>query len=315
MSRHPQPEDTPASIDEVAASLQATQQGLAECLEIAARRGWKPGPQALPHPAVRVLVEVGQVLDASRERIAQTLSTLPAGTDYAPYAERLRAAMGLHAELAAVVAESPKLAVPLREGLQGLAQVAAELGDARERLEEATRILALDAAVAPVQAVNQTLQSLRAMAEAHAERAFEHAAESEGKGQPSVADSSAVAALHAEIEALSTSLRAVADLATPLVDTLSDLSHATDRLRGETPAPAPPSTTAPRGQAEIGDWAADILRALRELARTVANGPAAAPDQEQRLWESVRDLHLEVVNLKGALLSPTRRAPGDPTRG
>jgi len=47
----------------------------------------------------------------------------------------------------------------------------------------------------------------------------------------------------------------------------------------------------------------------------VASGPASSPGQEQRLWESVRDLHLEVVNLKGALLSPTRRAPGGEPRG
>ena len=314
MSRASQPEDTPASLDEIAASLQSTQQELAECLEIAAHRGWKPGPSALPHPAVRVLAEVGQVLAAGRERLAEALKVLPAEADYAPYAERLRAAMSLHAELASVAAQAPRLAVPLRDAWQGVAQVERDLASACERLDEATRILALDAAVAPVNAVQQTLASLRAMAEAHAERAFEHAAESEGKGQPAVADSPAVAALHAEIEALTTSLRAVADLATPLVDTLSDLSHRTDRLRGDEPqtsAPVPPAPAPGRPQ-EIGDWAADILRGLRELAKVVASGPAATTAQEQRLWESVRDLHLEVVNLKGALLSPTRRAPGDP---
>jgi hypothetical protein len=319
MSRTPQPEEIPGSLEDIAASLQATQQGLAECLEIAARRAWKPGPSALPHPAVRVLAEVGLVLEGSRERIAQALKTLPAAADYAPHSERLRAAMSLHAELAAVVAETPRLAVPLREAMQGLASVAEDLGSARERLDEAARILALDAPVAPVQAVNQTLASLRAMAEAHAERAFEHAAEAEGQRAPAVAESQAVAALHAEIDALSTSLRAVADLAAPLVDTLSDLSHGADRLRAEpavpvVPPPAP-ARAAAAGQGDVGDWAADILRSLRELSKAVASGPASSPGQEQRLWESVRDLHLEVVNLKGALLSPTRRAPGGEPRG
>jgi len=54
------------------------------------------------------------------------------------------------------------------------------------------------------------------------------------------------------------------------------------------------------------EWAQDILRAVRELRHAVMHGPKATGDADRRLWESVRQLQTEVVNLQGNLLSPPK---------
>jgi hypothetical protein len=320
MSRNPPPDESTDSLQEIAASLQATQEGLSECLEVASRRAWKPGESNLPHPALRILAEVGGLLETSRERLEGALAALPVDADYADYAARLRTAAEPHAELTAVLAQAPKLSLPLREAMEGLAAVAADLGLARDRLNEAGRALSVDATVTPIEAIHQTLASLRELADVKAastaSAAFVAAAQTAGTESETVVEEPAlVAALHPELEALTASLRAIADLAAPLVDSLSDLSHLTEQLKAVSPplASAPAPTPVPAGHGDVGDWAGDILRAVRELAEAVATEPPADAAQEQRLWESVRDLHLEVVNLKGALLSPTRRAPSDPS--
>jgi hypothetical protein len=240
----------------------------------------------LPSLAARILAEVAQVLESSRERLVESLALVPGQAEYAAYVTRLRAAAAAHPELKAIVDQAPRLGTPLREGLQGIAQVAADLKGAGERVHDAR--LALGASGAPgFEEVNQALQTLRDMLETQANG-------------------------RAELAELSTSLRAVAEMTTPLVDSLSDLSHTAEILRSLPGAVAGAAGATPAdGNSDVGDWAANILRGVRELAAAIGQGQGASPAQEQRLWESVRDLHLEVVHLKGILLAPARRPPDE----
>jgi len=242
------------------------------------------GDSGIPTPAARILAEVAHTLDASRERLVESLSALPGEAEYGTYVARLRAAAAAHPELRALVAQAPKLAAPTREGLEGIAQVAEDLKNARERVHDARLALGAESQAGSMSAIRETLATLRDMLEA----------EAHGR---------------AELAELTTSLRAVAAMTTPLVDSLSDLSQTAEILRmlpGAAPT-APPAD----GHRDLGDRAADMLRAVRELAAAVTREHPSSPAQEQRLWESVRDLHLEVVHLKGILLAPTRRPAED----
>jgi hypothetical protein len=134
-----------------------------------------------------------------------------------------------------------------------------------------------------------------------------------GMVSPETAETSGVAALGPEAEAIAASLRGVADIAGPLVDSLSDLAHLTaplaEKLRAlEAPAAAPPPPVV-RASAtdDMAEWANDILRAVKDLKNAIAHGPRTGGEPERRLWESVRRLQAEVVNLQGTLLSPPKK--------
>jgi hypothetical protein len=134
-------------------------------------------------------------------------------------------------------------------------------------------------------------------------------------------------ALGHEAEVVAASLRGVHDVAGPLVDSLSDLAHLTgplaEKLRAlaaaptpAAPAPAPtdlepPPSPAVKASATstegLAEWANDILRAVKDLKSAIAHAPRAEGEGERRLWESVRRLQTEIVNLQGALLSPPKK--------
>jgi hypothetical protein len=137
---------------------------------------------------------------------------------------------------------------------------------------------------------------------------------SKGTASAEAAEASGVAALGPEAEAIAASLRGVADIAGPLVDSLSDLAHLTaplaEKLRAlESPpgAALPPSAAHTSSTDGMAEWANDILRAVKDLKNAIAHGPRTGGEPERRLWESVRRLQAEVVNLQGTLLSPPKK--------
>jgi hypothetical protein len=287
VARTPKPDDgNPllASIQELATDLRATQEALTDCLDVAtARRNASHTDTSLPHPALRAVAEVALLLDMNRERLLHAVQTIPGKEQYAPYVDRLRAAAQGNPELKALVDQAPKVVVPLRDALPVLAQIADELQAGRDRLLEAGRGLRThpDAGTQ----VEKTLLGLR-------EIASQLAATVSPLTQ-------SVAHLDAFIPTLS-----------PLVDSLSDLSEKAgplaERLKGS--AAAAPAAVPPAGSSSgAAEWASDILRSVRDLAEAVKHQPPPAGADGKRLWDSVRQIQVEIVNLQGALLAPAKK--------
>jgi hypothetical protein len=245
-----------------------------------------------PHPApsARILAEVALLLETSRDRLLSEIKNIPAATHYTPYVERLRAAAAVQPDLEALLAQAPKLAAPLVDSIEALQQIAKDLAAGRERLLEAS--------------------------------AGQGAAA--GGDVPRPVDTSEIEKVLASLRDIASgaevSLRAVSEIATPLVDSLSDLSQLTsplaEKLRGIAEKPAGPSEPAmprpPEANENAADWAGDILRAVRELRQAVLEKSSPAGEYQQRLWENVRLLQVEIVNLQGALLGPAKRRIPDP---
>jgi hypothetical protein len=207
-----------------------------------------------------------------------------------------------------------------------LAQIADELHAGRDRLLEAGRGLRSHPDAASQ--VDKTLASLREIASglaatvsplthsvAHLE-AFIPTLSQAARDLGSRLESPAVKSMAAETEAAAASLRALGDLAAPLVDSLSDLSQQAiplaDRLkRAAAPVAAAPVAAAPPPGSSAGaaDWASDILRSVRDLSEVVKRQSPLGGPEGQKLWDSVRQIQVEIVNLQGALLAPAKKDP------
>src|SRR5262245_8625555 len=242
---------------------------------------------SLPAPSARILAEVALILETSRDRLLGIIQSIPSPAHYAPYADRLRAAAAVQPDLEALLVQAPKLSAPLADSIDMLRHVAKDLEAGRDRLLEAGT----------------------------------GGADSGGAGPPAlntVEAEKALAGLREIASGAEVSLRAVAEIAVPLVDSLSDLSQLTgplaEKLRGLTERPAPPADAhrPPETSANAADWAVDILRAVRELRHAVQEKPSPGGEHQQRLWESVRQLQVEIVNLQGALLGPSKKTIPDP---
>jgi hypothetical protein len=152
-------QDVLAHVESIASSLSATQEALADCLDVAvARRNASHRDPSLPHPALRAVSEVVLLLEMTRERLLDVVKTIPAKAEYAPFAARLREMASKHAEVEAVIRQAPReLAAPLSDSVPVLMQIAADLLQGRDRLLEAGSGLRLvtsgasapDAAVEP----------------------------------------------------------------------------------------------------------------------------------------------------------------------
>jgi hypothetical protein len=255
--------------------------------------------------AVRELRQIAEDLRSGRERLLEAgrglrLATLPvaraAEADAAPasLAPQLEAAIARLHEMMAAVA-------PMGQALQSL-----------PRPEEWARVTTPMVELANAMPVlAQSVAKLETLAPALAESA---------RTLSSPLQTPALKAVSAEAEAITASLRAVGDLATPLVDALSDLAQEamplTERLRGlavPRPEPGAEPGVAPApvsgSSDDVADWAADILRAVRELSQSVKHGAASTPEQGKKLWDSIRQIQVEVVNLQGALLAPSKKLP------
>jgi hypothetical protein len=220
----------------------------------------------------------------NRERLIEAVKTIPAKAEYAPFAARLRQAAAGHPTVERLLGEAPRVAAPLSDTVPALMQVADELLAGRDRLLEAGRGLRLS--ISSTEPRSPVLP-------------------------PAVPAAAAAvpATLGPDAEALGVSLRAVAEIAAPLVDSLSDLSHVTtpllDKLR-RLDAPAPEPKPAAHAKDGVAQWSGDILKAVRDLKEAVAHAPRPTGEEERRLWENVRQLQMEIVNLQGALLSPPK---------
>jgi hypothetical protein len=243
--------------------------------------------ESLPAPSARILAEVVLILETSRERLLREVKNLPPASRYGPYVDRLRAAAAVQPDLEALLAEAPKLAAPLADTVDVLRQVARDLETGRDRLlETGGGSGPVGEEPASPQQVEKLLASLREIA-----------------------------------AGTEVSLRAVSEIATPLVDSLSDLSQLTaplaEKLRSltEKPAAPPAARRPPEANENAADWAGDILRAVRELKQAVMEKSSPGGEYQQRLWENVRQLQVEIVNLQGAIIGPTKkRLPEDLAR-
>jgi hypothetical protein len=210
--------------------------------------------------------------------------------------------------IAEVAAAAPALADALRQaGALSSAVAAAPKAEDWERTLGPLREMSF---VAPaLEAVLDRMESLERKLSEHMAKA--PPADPHGEA-PLIAST-----LGPEVEALSASLRGVQEVAAPLVDALTDLAHLTAPLTEKLKALAPPapdpapaassvraSASSPDGMAE---WANDILRAVKELKSAIGHGPRGG-EGERKLWEAVRRLQNEIVNLQGTLLSPPKKA-------
>ena len=85
------------------------------------------------------------------------------------------------------------------------------------------------------------------------------------------------------------------------------LGLAFSRGQAQTPAPkAEPKLPSAAPRDGLAQWSADILKAVRDLREAAQHAPRPAGDEERRLWENVRQLQMEIVNLQGTLLSPPK---------
>lgn len=277
-----------SSLESVAASLAATQEALVDCLDVSvARRNASHRDTSLPHPALRAVSEVVLLLEMNRERLIESIKTIPAKAEYAPFAARLRQAAVDNPDLERLLSEAPRLTAPLSDSVPTLMQIADDLLAGRDRLLEAGRGLRLSTALPPTPKSEEWEAATAVIAKVEA-----------------LLPALQAGAVHAKTD--EASLHALAEIATPLVDTLSDLAHLagplTEKLRQLEPAvPAVP----PDGDG-VAQRAADVLKAMRELKDAVARQPGLAGDEGKLLWECVRQIQTESVNLQGSLLSPPK---------
>jgi hypothetical protein len=316
MAEEQEPSAVLASIESIASSLSATQEALADCLDLAvARRNASHRDASLPHPALRAVSEVALLLETSHSRLMDAVKTIPAKAEYGPLAARLRQAAAAHPEVEAILRQAVReLAAPLANCVPVMMQTAADLQQARNRLLETGSGLRLVAnggapTAAPSASATPALQA-----------ALERMEALEGRLAAHTAAVGTISAATAEAQAAAASLRGVQAVAAPLVDTLSDLAHLvaplSEKLRvlAEAPAAATPPVAAARaGTLEgLADWANDIARSVAELRDGLAHISPTGGDPDRRLWENVRRLQTEVVNLQATLLSmPKKPLPDD----
>jgi hypothetical protein len=306
MATEQEPGPLLASIESIASSLNATQEALADCLDLAvARRNASHRDTSLPHPALRAVSEVALLLEMSHARLMDAVKTVPARAEYGPLAARLRQAAAAHPEVEAILRQAVReLAAPLADCVPVMMQTAADLQQARNRLLETGSGLRLvanggassappAASAAPaLQAVLERMEALEARLAAH------------------TAQAGTIAEATAEAQAAAASLRGVQAVAAPLVDALSDLAHLVEPLSEKLRAVG----NAPRAGTlqELADWASDIAGSVAALKDGLAHVPPTGGDPEKRLWENVRRLQTEVVNLQATLLStPKKPLPDD----